>query len=118
MTSKEKLLQLRHDFYNNKELNYDSVAYFTTIEKDLEVLQQYKKIEEELGCPLDVVFRLKEQGYFCDFKGRHYEIKSIEFEQHTLPYIEFWINKNYEETSIELLKHYKKTWWLREDMSE
>ena len=42
MTSKEKLLQLRHDFYNSEELNYDSIAYFTTIEKDLEILEFIK----------------------------------------------------------------------------
>ena len=43
MTSKEKLLQLRHDFYNNDTLKYDSIAYFTAIEKDLDRLEKYEK---------------------------------------------------------------------------
>lgn len=43
MTSKEKLLKIRHDFYTNEEVKYDSIDYFTAIEKDLEVLEILKK---------------------------------------------------------------------------
>ena len=43
MTTKEKLLQLRHDFYLNNSLNYDSISYFTSIEKELEILEIIKK---------------------------------------------------------------------------
>ena len=39
MKSKEKLLQLRHDFYTNDSLDYDSISYFTDIEKDLDFLE-------------------------------------------------------------------------------
>ena len=43
MASKEKLLKLRHDFYTNEKVNYDSISYFTSIEKDLEVLEVLEK---------------------------------------------------------------------------
>ena len=46
MTSREKLLQLRKDFYLNKPVDYDSVSYFTTIEKDLEILEDFIKLFE------------------------------------------------------------------------
>lgn len=46
MTSREKLLQLRHDFYTNDSLDYDSISYFTSIERDLEVLECFKKLFE------------------------------------------------------------------------
>ena len=42
MTSKEKLLQLRHDFYSNEPLDYDSISYFASIERDLEILELLK----------------------------------------------------------------------------
>ena len=42
MTSREKLLSLRHDFYLNEPVDYDSISYFTSIEKDLEILELLK----------------------------------------------------------------------------
>lgn len=44
MTSKEKLLQLRSDFYHNYEVEYDSIDYFNSILKDLEKLERYEEI--------------------------------------------------------------------------
>lgn len=42
MTSKEKLLKIRQDFYTNEKVKYVSKDYFTAIEKDLEVLEILK----------------------------------------------------------------------------
>ena len=51
MNSLDKLQKIRHDFYNNDELDYDSFAYFTAIKKDLEMLEKIKKVllESESG---------------------------------------------------------------------
>ena len=46
MTSREKLLRLRHDFYNNDPLDYDSASYFTSIEKDLDDFEKYERALE------------------------------------------------------------------------
>lgn len=39
MNSLDKLQKIRHDFYNNDELEYDSFDYFTAIKRDLELLE-------------------------------------------------------------------------------
>ena len=43
MTSREKLLKLRTDFYKQGSVDYDSIAYFTAIERDLKVLEMIEK---------------------------------------------------------------------------
>ena len=47
MTSREKLLKLRSDFYKQDPVDYDSTAYFTAIERDLEILEAQGKIISE-----------------------------------------------------------------------
>lgn len=38
----EKFYKLRHDFYNHDELDYDSIGYFTSIEKRLKAFNVIK----------------------------------------------------------------------------
>lgn len=68
MNSREKLLQLRHDFYIKKELNYDSILYFTAIEKDLEILEILKE------CPfvLEKMFACKELKNQKEYQKRYF----------------------------------------------
>ena len=43
MTSREKLLKLRTDFYKQGPVDYDSIDYFTAIEQDLKVLEMIER---------------------------------------------------------------------------
>ena len=63
MTSREKLLQLRRDFYTNNSLNYDSISYFTSIEKDLEDLEKYEKALEIIARKLNPSV-IKQNSYY------------------------------------------------------
>lgn len=78
-------------------------------------LGKLEDLEEELGCPLEVVFKSLKNGIYLE------ERKSISTEicYHALE-CEFVIEwyKNKEDYGYELLKDYKKTWWLKEDKSE
>lgn len=82
---------------------------------------RYKNLEEELGCPLEVVFKAINQDYIyfkylANWVGRKVKvIKSIKLGIKGY-YIEIIIDNMAFETVW--LKDYKKTWWLKEDRSE
>lgn len=86
-----------------------------SMEELYENLNRYERIEEELGCPLEVVFKALQNGIYFE------ESKSIgtSIYYHTLEY-EFVIEwyKGKECYGYYLLSDYKKTWWLKKDKSE
>ena len=43
-SSREKLLRLRHDFYTDEPVDYDSINYFTSIEYDLRRLEKLDRV--------------------------------------------------------------------------
>lgn len=85
-------------------------------------LHRYKKLEEEIGCPLEIRCKLKTDQYIFDKYGEPYQIKTF--------YENFFIvrYRGKEERLEEFgyygaitdfpYSEYKKTWWLKADKSE
>ncbi len=85
-----------------------------------EKLGKLEDLEEELGCPLDLVLipyfisGLKKVWYhnqWCDV------VRVVAYEEATTPYMEVRC-KDYDYLKFIPLTNYKKTWWLKEDKSE
>ena len=100
------------------ELNYlqGNLQYIvgenSLIAKAVEELVDYKVLEQEVGCPLEVRLKITSSTIFWDDKGNPMKIYSIgehEIVGHTL-------GDGY--TNGYSYRDYKKTWWLKEDRSE
>lgn len=82
-------------------------------------LGELEDIEQELGCPLDVVFRALKDGIYIEDNTfntfEKYNVRGIELIGLSV------INKicNYGECDFTCYyDEYKKKWWLKEDKSE
>ena len=77
-------------------------------------LGRLEDLEEELGCPLDVVFKALQNGvYYEDVANcmRHMDADlHYNFEGDFVLY--------FDDEERLLARNYKKTWWLKEDKSE
>ena len=100
--SKEYVMQLESTIENYKRDN--------KILK--EELFKYRALEEQLGCPLEVVFKALKQNYaYFKFIGK------VEFIVIDSTGNELLIHSNKENVG-EYLHNYKKTWWLKSDKTE
>ena len=90
----------------------------------------YDELTNELGCPLDVVFKVLKEGFVVkdddEFilgnKNEYTHFKGLSFVYHKI-YNEFGFGYGNDDESnqplwFEPTKYYKKTWWLKEDLSE
>lgn len=118
---------------NNKELlrRIDERDYLTEREhreflkelnKDLERLEKYKSIEQELGIDLITLFKALNEGiyqkelYFPNVKN-YLDAKYLRLNTwyNQLEWTDIWNGCNVYEFE---LSDYGKTWWLKEDKSE
>ena len=109
LTRKQKPVDLLGDgtICNYGVPNHNEFHTATAIANKLGKLED---IEEELGCPLDVLFEALKQGIY-DKSGFHYDsICLIEDKIYACP-LDIW--EEYWD-----LVNYGKTWWLKEDRSE
>ena len=74
-------------------------------------LSNLEDIEDELGCPLDVVFRALKNG-IIDEENEDRDIMLVHSKKG------YWFREFSEDLPKLWLKDYKKTWWLKEDLSE
>lgn len=96
------------------ETSIDEVREATSNAPTMEALyiklNKYEKLEQELGCPLDVLFEALKQGIY-DKTGFHYDsICLIEDKIYACP-LDIWEESWY-------LVDYGKTWWLKENKEE
>lgn len=83
-------------------------------------LNKYEQLEEQIGCPLDVVFKALKDGIYTkeselDKELELYDVRGIELKGLGV------ISKicSYGECDFTCYyTDYKKTWWLKEDKSE
>lgn len=83
------------------------------IEEELEYAEKCHKLEERVGCPLDVREKAFDKGFY-DVDGKHYIC------EHYVPYLKSMHTRGImigREKHFDL-KDYKKTWWLKKDRSE
>jgi hypothetical protein len=87
-------------------------------------LGKLEDLEEQLGCPLEVVITpyFKRGKLEVFYRGKMREvIRVVAFEEATRPYIDVFYRDNEKEqfkVRTIWLDDYKKTWWLKEDKSE
>lgn len=128
----EALNKIQHDFGQLK--GQELVKCYETIFNGLKRLEAIDKLEQELGCPLEVVLNLIKNSNQLD-KSFHTQDIYFEYDGQLLDgsflrlgfengkYI-FYVHTSlpdseYDCETIELsVKDYKKTWWLKEDKSE
>lgn len=76
-------------------------------------LGKLEDLEEQIGCPLEVRCNLYEGQHIFDKDGVEFVIRQIG--KHDFYKINVYPPHL---KSIEYMKGYKKTWWLKEDKSE
>ena len=130
MTSKECLKRLYNNLgcencYND-ECKFNSVKnhcdmWTETISQDLNELEQYKQLEEKLGCSLITIFETLENGAYVKSKEWglcHWRMPNIwnEYDSSNTPKsqpeLQFKKSGRYEYFKI---KDYGKTWSLRKE---
>ena len=96
--------------YDEKQKQYTRLASRLAVDNKLGKLED---LEEQLGCPLEVVFKALKEGIIIDRELPKYKV-IIGFEENELC---LYIEQKFPKWKYKL-KDYKKTWWLREDKSE
>lgn len=99
--------------------NFDIVA-FKGLEKDFKFAQKMYKLQNGLGCPLEVAFKALNNGIYTseselEPKYEMFEVRGIEKNGLSV------ISKMCGYAECDFLceyKDYKKTWWLKADRSE
>lgn len=88
-----------------------------TEQKILEIMQEnkkYKSLEEEIGCPLDIVFKALTNGVYYEDVANCMKYISADLHQNLEgDYVLYFSAEEYL-----LTNDYKKTWWLKKDKSE
>ena len=80
-------------------------------------LGKLEDLEQDLGCPLDVVFKALKEGIVYEENNKFITDKCIAL--HFIAYEKEWaLIYDIDFMYSHLLKDYKKTWWLKEDLSE
>lgn len=106
---------------NNNDDNYIKMQQRNIINTLINKLGKLEDLEEELGCPLNVLGKASNQKQIYVKKFNMYvEIRNIViYEQATRPYIEyFYRDKDKVKVREVWIDEYKQTWWLKEDNSE
>ena len=110
----------RLTFYHNDSLLTDRTAYYENLASYSECVEKLGKledIEEQLGCPLEIISKLRKANYIYRDDGLSFCFIGIDFNDE-----DKLILYNDDEwdtfTSYLRLADYKKTWWLKEDKSE
>ena len=80
-------------------------------------LEAYKKLEEEIGCPLEVRCNLDLNDRIIDMFGIEYIVRSIG-KNDFIGYDVKKLEKNEFYRELFKWKEYKITWWLKADRSE
>ena len=90
--------------------------YDLWVDEAIQKLGKLEDLEEEIGCPLEVLGKALIQNCFYVAQWNEYRETDIGFipeEQIFVISIDEWENGN-----TLLLSDYKKTWWLKESKSE
>lgn len=80
-------------------------------------LGKLEDIEEELGCPLEVLWKIRNQEFvYVDGIGKC-KVVAIHIEPRTITNIEYY-NRMTKDTRLLFVSDYKEEFWLKEDKSE
>ena len=107
----EELREIRKKPFNWETL----IKVLDDVEKELEELSKYKNLEQELGCPLEVVFKAITKGIYYEDITNRMRYNFVDLHQNLDGIFTMYCDDIEEHF---LCKNYKKTWWLRDDKSE
>ena len=94
--------------YKNTYDRYDGIPN-NEFDSICDELINYKKLEEQIGCPLEVRCKITTDTMIFDAEGNSFEVSYIDINNFTAIMDDYEFNFEY--------KDYKKTWWLRKDKS-
>ena len=113
----EKLDQPYVDLYDNRLNLYEPKGFSTDtqIGACIDKLGKLEDLEEKLGCPLEVLSSIYNNGFYVDILDYvpPYRIYRIDIFKKEITFYDEEANC----FSVKLC-NYKKTWWLKEDRSE
>ena len=87
---------------------------FKPLEEELDYADNCHNLEEQIGCPLEVVIKALKDGIYTLDLPREDLIKQVDLKLSNRETEWYLINM----IMVVNLKDYKKTWWLKEDKSE
>ena len=108
-------------------INYQYVGYVDNFKafdgKPIEKLSKLEDIEEELGIPLEVLFKALKDGIYCvrkeDERPYIYFYEKLKLVPYDNNYLLSVYDEDYEENFVRNLKDYGKTWALtREELED
>jgi len=114
----------KQESYYGKDENYIDVDERIWERNIIDKLGQLEDLQEEIGCPLEVVITpyFKRGKLEVFYRGKMREvIRVVAFEEATRPYIDVFYRDNEKEqfkVRTIWLDDYKKNWWLKADRSE
>ena len=100
----------------NKELSEEKQRYKEMWFTANNSLAKYRKLEEQLGCPLEVLGKALKNGiyrYNKNYEPNFRKEKVLYLGNENGRYYITWLG-----CWTEYLDNYKKTWWLKADRSE
>ena len=101
MTRLTKKFNGEYYYKNATTIMFNSEINYNTIQK----LGELEDLEEQLNCPLEIIFKATENG-IIDYKGKVHEVlyggKYLFAVKDDELYCAFYLN------------NYQKTWWLKE----
>ena len=105
-------IALHTEYDNDSPYDYLCFDYdCNLVDEALQRLEAIDKLQEEIGCPLEIFIKLHNRVHIYDVKGKPFKILQVLSDT-------IVVRKLQEEKIFLLLKDYKKTWWLKEDKSE
>ena len=84
--------------------------------KYIDKLGQLEDVEEELGCPLEVVFKALKNGIWYEDVANRMHCIGVSLDANNYE-SDFVLNAYTNENAV-MVRDYKKTWWLKKDKSE
>ena len=97
--------------YDEKQKHYIRLSSRLASDNKLGKLED---LEDQLGCPLDVVFKALQNGVYYEVVANcmKYMVVDLSF-NFSGDFILYFDDEEYL-----LVRNYKKTWWLKKDKSE
>ncbi|MBR3208803.1 MAG: hypothetical protein IKF82_00900 [Bacilli bacterium] len=99
-----------------KVKNADDYIKLPTKDKQefINKLGELEDLEEQLGCPLEIVFKALTNGVYYEDVANRMNYMSVDLHLNLEgEYVLYFTDEEYL-----LTKNYKKTWWLKKDKSE
>ena len=123
MNALDELEEIKELVNADKKFKYKNIVNFNcdNIKEELNYASNCHNLEEQIGCPLEVVFKALKEGIYYKFIETDCKLNKMIVPMSRIIDDKYcWTCPKWTSTTLMnvKLKDYKKTWWLKEDMSE